>query len=42
MSKKLYDHIISTNYGNIDTKIKKEKKKSQARKTTPDKVSRAT
>ena len=30
MSKKLYDHIISTNYGNIDTKIKKEKKKSQA------------
>ena len=31
MSKKLYDHIISTNYANIKTKIKTLKKK----KTTP-------
>lgn len=31
MSKKLYDHIISTNYGNISNKIKNSKKK----KSTP-------
>ena len=32
MSKKLYDHIISTNYANINAKIKKATKKSGARK----------
>lgn len=31
MSKKLYDHIISTNYGKISSKIKNNKKK----KSTP-------
>ena len=34
MSKKLYDHIISTNYANINTKIQKEKKKNKARKVS--------
>ena len=32
MSKKLYDHLILTNYAEINTKIKKETKKSGARK----------
>ena len=32
MSKRLYDHIISTNYANINTKIKEATKKSGARK----------
>lgn len=31
MSKKLYEHIISTNYANINTKVKKEQKKAGAR-----------
>ena len=34
MSKKLYDHITSTNYANINTNIKKETKKSGARKVS--------
>ena len=34
MSKKLYDHITSTNYANINTKIKKEQKKNKARKVS--------
>ena len=34
MSKKLYDHITSTNYANINTKIQKEQKKSKARKVS--------
>ncbi len=32
MSKRLYDHLISTNYASISTKIKKETKKSGTRK----------
>lgn len=32
MSKKLYDHLISTNYEKIFDKIKEEKKKSNSRK----------
>ena len=32
MSKKLYDHIISTNYANINTKIQVLKKKKKASK----------
>ena len=32
MSKKLYDHITSTNYANINTKIQKEQKKAATRK----------
>ena len=32
MSKKLYDHITSTNYANINEKIKTAKKKSGSRK----------
>lgn len=32
MSKKLYDHIISTNYANINTKIQMLKKKKKASK----------
>ena len=31
MSKRLYDHLISTNYANINTKVKKEQKKAGAR-----------
>ena len=34
MSKKLYVHITSTNYANINTKIQKEQKKSKARKVS--------
>ena len=34
MSKKLYDHITSTNYANINTKIKKEQKKNKTRKVS--------
>ncbi len=30
MSKKLYEHLISTNYENISDKIKKAQKKSPA------------
>ena len=29
MSKRLYDHLISTNYANISNKVQKEKKKSK-------------
>ena len=32
MSKKLYEHLISTNYENISERIKKAQKKSTARK----------
>lgn len=32
MSKKLYEHLISTNYENISERIKKAQKKSPARK----------
>lgn len=35
MSRKLYDHIISVNYGNITKKVKSFQKKK-----TPRKVSR--
>ncbi len=34
MSKKLYDHITSTNYANINDKIKAAKKKSGSRKVS--------
>ena len=34
MSKKLYDHIISTNYANITKKIKTFTKKKSARKVS--------
>tara|TARA_R110000787_G_scaffold279402_1_gene389516 strand:+ start:257 stop:397 length:141 start_codon:yes stop_codon:yes gene_type:complete len=34
MSKKLYEHIISTNYANINTKIKKATKKAAPRKVS--------
>ena len=34
MSKKLYDHVTSVNYANINTKIKKEKKKTKAPKVS--------
>ncbi len=40
MSKKLYDHLISTNYANISNKIQKEKKKSAARSVPPGDDSR--
>ena len=40
MSKKLYEHIISTNYANINTKIKKATKKSPPRKVSSDDNSR--
>ena len=40
MSKRLYDHITSTNYANINTKIQKEQKKSQPRKVSTSKDSR--
>ena len=39
MSKKLYVHITSTNYANINTKIQKEQKKSQTRKVSASKDS---
>ena len=32
MSKKLYDHLISTNYEKINDKIKEEKKKRETYK----------
>lgn len=32
MSKRLYDHLISTNYANINTKIKAATKKAAPRK----------
>lgn len=32
MSKKLYEHLISTNYENISERVKKAQKKSTARK----------
>ena len=41
MSKKLYDHIISTNYGKINDKIKAAKKKSATRKVPASNDSRA-
>ena len=41
MSKKLYDHITSTNYANINTKIQKEQKKSKSRKVSTSKDSGA-
>ena len=34
MSKKLYDHFKSTNYGNITNKIKKLQKKAKPRKVS--------
>lgn len=34
MSKKLYDHLKSTNYGNITNKIKKLQKKAKPRKVS--------
>ena len=34
MSKKLYDHIISTNYAKISTKIKTFKKKKGAHRVS--------
>ena len=34
MSKKIYDHIKSTNYGNITNKIKKLQKKAKPRKVS--------
>ena len=34
MSKKLYVHLTSTNYANINTKIQKEQKKSKPRKVS--------
>ena len=36
MSKKIYDHIKSTNYGNITNKIKKLQKKAKPRKVSKD------
>ena len=42
MSKKLYDHITSTNYANINNKIKAAKKKSESRKVSAPNNSRAT
>ena len=42
MSKKLYDHIISTNYANINTKVQKEKKKGKTRKVSGNKNSLTT
>lgn len=36
MSKKIYDHIKSTNYGNITNKIKKLQKKAKPRKVSED------
>ena len=36
MSKKIYDHIKSTNYGNITNKIKKLQKKAEPRKVSKD------
>ena len=42
MSKKLYDHITSTNYANINMKIQKEQKKSKARKVSTSKDSGTT
>jgi len=36
MSKKLYDHFKSTNYGNIANKIKKLQKKAKPRKVSKD------
>ena len=32
MSKKLYEHLTTTNYANIGTKIKEAKKKNKTRK----------
>lgn len=32
MSKKLYEHLITTNYENIGAKIKEAKKKNKSRK----------
>ena len=34
MRRKLYVHLTSTNYANINTKIQKEQKKSKARKVS--------
>ena len=34
MSKKIYDHIKSTNYGDITNKIKKLQKKAKPRKVS--------
>ena len=31
MSKKLYAHLTLTNYANINTKVKKEQKKTETR-----------
>ena len=42
MSKKLYDHITSTNYASINDKIKAEKKKGRSRKVSASNNSRAT
>ncbi len=36
MSKKIYDHIKSTNYGDITNKIKKLQKKAKSRKVFKD------
>ena len=36
MSKKIYDHIKSTNYGNITNKIKKLQKKAKPHKVSED------
>ena len=37
MSRKLYVHITSTNYANINTKIQEEQKKSKTRKVSTSK-----
>ena len=42
MSKKLYEHLISTNYANINTKIKKATKKNPPRKVPGNKNSLTT
>ena len=40
MSRKLYDHLTSTNYAGINTKIQKEQKKSKARPVSEGKDSK--